>query len=60
MKAKLRPATLFADAPLAEIEGPLRVLRQAEEWPGDKTRRAAISNFGFGGSNCALLFGRAA
>ena len=30
---------------------PFRVITKAEEWPGDKIRRANVSSFGFGGTN---------
>ena len=30
---------------------PFRVITKAEEWPGDKIRRANVSAFGFGGTN---------
>ena len=49
-------ALLFAaEEPLDEIAGPLRLLMTAEPWPSDGPRRAAISNFGFGGNNAHLL-----
>ncbi|GAA3978195.1 type I polyketide synthase [Streptomyces marokkonensis] len=54
MRAGLRPATLGADRPLAGLEGtPLRVLSEPEPWPG--CRRAAVSAFGFGGTNAHLV-----
>ncbi|WP_217145719.1 type I polyketide synthase [Streptomyces sp. AC627_RSS907] len=54
MRAGIRPATLGADRPLADLEGtPLRVLSEPEPWPG--TRRAAVSAFGFGGTNAHLI-----
>ncbi|WP_251075808.1 beta-ketoacyl synthase N-terminal-like domain-containing protein [Streptomyces sp. ISL-12] len=52
--AGVRPPTLHADAPLDVFAGtPLRLLREAEEWPGP--RRAAVSAFGFGGANAHLV-----
>jgi acyl transferase domain-containing protein/3-hydroxymyristoyl/3-hydroxydecanoyl-(acyl carrier protein) dehydratase len=57
MEAGERPATLGADEPLDELhDGPLRLIRATEPWPCDGPRRAAISNFGFGGNNAHLLF----
>ncbi|MDT0609142.1 polyketide synthase [Streptomyces lancefieldiae] len=54
MRAGVRPATLGADRPLADLEDtPLRVLSEPEAWPG--TRRAAVSAFGFGGTNAHLI-----
>ncbi|MFH9821317.1 beta-ketoacyl synthase N-terminal-like domain-containing protein [Streptomyces sp. NPDC017230] len=54
MRAGIRPATLGADRPLDALEGtPLRVLSEPEPWPG--TRRAAVSAFGFGGTNAHLV-----
>lgn len=54
MRAGLRPATLAAEEPLSELHGtPLRVLGESEEWPGP--RRAAVSAFGFGGTNAHLI-----
>jgi PfaB family protein len=56
MKAKIRPATLHVEAPLPELaNGPIRLLHAAEPWPSDGPRRAAISNFGFGGNNAHLI-----
>ncbi|WP_411100682.1 beta-ketoacyl synthase N-terminal-like domain-containing protein [Streptomyces sp. x-45] len=54
MRAGIRPATLGADRPLADLEGtPLRVLSEPEPWQG--LRRAAVSAFGFGGTNAHLI-----
>ena len=54
MRAGVRPATLGADDPIAELDGtPLRLLAEPEDWPGP--RRAAISAFGFGGTNAHLI-----
>ncbi|KAH8201465.1 hypothetical protein TruAng_004389 [Truncatella angustata] len=41
----------------SDIEGRdrLKVLTESAPWPSDATRRVCISNFGFGGSNAALL-----
>ncbi|MEU0302625.1 beta-ketoacyl synthase N-terminal-like domain-containing protein [Streptomyces sp. NPDC006175] len=54
MRAGVRPATLGADRPLDALAGtPLRVLTAPEEWTGP--RRAAVSAFGFGGTNAHLV-----
>ncbi|MFE9057032.1 beta-ketoacyl synthase N-terminal-like domain-containing protein [Streptomyces mutabilis] len=54
MRAGIRPATLGADRPLGDLEGtPLRVLSEPEPWQG--LRRAAVSAFGFGGTNAHLI-----
>jgi acyl transferase domain-containing protein/3-hydroxymyristoyl/3-hydroxydecanoyl-(acyl carrier protein) dehydratase len=44
------------DDPLDAIdELGFRLLREAEPWPSEGPRRAAISNFGFGGNNAHLI-----
>jgi acyl transferase domain-containing protein/3-hydroxymyristoyl/3-hydroxydecanoyl-(acyl carrier protein) dehydratase len=54
MRAGIRPATLGADRPLDGLDGtPLRVLGEPEPWQGP--RRAAVSAFGFGGTNAHLI-----
>ncbi|MER5553625.1 beta-ketoacyl synthase N-terminal-like domain-containing protein [Streptomyces sp. NPDC002793] len=54
MRAGIRPATLAAEEPLTALHGTrLRVLSDAEPWPG--RRRAAVSAFGFGGTNAHLI-----
>ncbi|MDQ0792390.1 polyketide synthase [Streptomyces sp. B1I3] len=54
MRSGIRPATLGAEDPLAELRGtPLRVLTAPEPWSGP--RRAALSAFGFGGTNAHLI-----
>ncbi|MFB7555109.1 beta-ketoacyl synthase N-terminal-like domain-containing protein [Streptomyces brevispora] len=54
MRAGVRPATLGAQRPLDVLAGtPLRVLTASEEWAGP--RRAAVSAFGFGGTNAHLI-----
>ncbi|MFE0368450.1 beta-ketoacyl synthase N-terminal-like domain-containing protein [Streptomyces tendae] len=54
MRSGVRPATLGARRPLDALSGtPLRVLDTAEQWAGP--RRAAVSAFGFGGTNAHLL-----
>ncbi|WP_432160114.1 beta-ketoacyl synthase N-terminal-like domain-containing protein [Streptomyces sp. NRRL F-5630] len=52
--AGVRPASLGTERPIAELDGtPLRVLTSPEPWPGP--RRAAVSAFGFGGTNAHLI-----
>ena len=54
MRARVRPRSLGADAPLGALDGTsLRLLAEAEDWPGP--RRAAVSAFGFGGANAHLV-----
>src|SRR5207249_4143918 len=49
------PPTLHAEAPLEALTGaPLRLVTEPEPWTV-RPRRAAISNFGFGGNNAHLL-----
>lgn len=50
----VRPATPGSGRPLELLSGtPLRVLTEPEEWTG--ARRAAVSAFGFGGTNAHLV-----
>ncbi|MFD4700799.1 beta-ketoacyl synthase N-terminal-like domain-containing protein [Streptomyces niveus] len=54
LRAGVRPATLGAELPLDALAGtPLRVLTAPEPWSG--RRRAAVSAFGFGGTNAHLV-----
>ncbi|MFJ8751508.1 beta-ketoacyl synthase N-terminal-like domain-containing protein [Streptomyces sp. NPDC102441] len=54
LRSGIRPATLGAGQPLEALAGtPLRVLTSPEEWAGP--RRAAVSAFGFGGTNAHLV-----
>ncbi|MFF2060433.1 beta-ketoacyl synthase N-terminal-like domain-containing protein [Streptomyces sp. NPDC058200] len=54
LRAGVRPATLGAERPLEGLAGtPLRVLTAPEPWSGP--RRAAVSAFGFGGTNAHLV-----
>ncbi|MGB0589602.1 MAG: beta-ketoacyl synthase N-terminal-like domain-containing protein [Myxococcota bacterium] len=51
-----RPASLHVEGPVALPAGsPLRVLTEAEAWPSEGPRVAAVSNFGFGGNNAHLV-----
>ncbi len=55
-EAGRRPPTLHADAPLdALAASPFRLVAEAEPWPADRPRVAAVSAFGFGGNNAHLL-----
>ncbi|MET8569202.1 beta-ketoacyl synthase N-terminal-like domain-containing protein [Streptomyces sp. NPDC004783] len=54
LRAGVRPATLGAERPLEALaDTPLRVLNAPEPWSGP--RRAAVSAFGFGGTNAHLV-----
>jgi acyl transferase domain-containing protein/3-hydroxymyristoyl/3-hydroxydecanoyl-(acyl carrier protein) dehydratase len=54
MRAGLRPPSLSANDPITALDGtPLRLLAEQEDWPGP--RRAAVSAFGFGGTNAHLI-----
>ncbi|WUT00973.1 acyltransferase domain-containing protein [Streptomyces sp. NBC_00708] len=54
LRAGVRPATLGGRRPLDALSGtPLRVLAEPEEWTG--ARRAAVSAFGFGGTNAHVI-----
>ncbi|WP_373069481.1 beta-ketoacyl synthase N-terminal-like domain-containing protein [Gemmatimonas sp.] len=59
MRHQVRPPTRTAEAPIDELaDGMFRLLRDAEPWEapaGGAPRRAAISNFGFGGNNAHLI-----
>lgn len=53
-RAGVRPPSLAADDPIEELRtGPLRLLTALEPWPGP--HRAAVSAFGFGGTNAHLI-----
>jgi acyl transferase domain-containing protein len=56
MRDKIRPPTRNADAPIDELaDGMFRLLGDEERWESSGPRRAAISNFGFGGNNAHLI-----
>ena len=56
MRHGVRPPNRLVDAPTAALHGtPFRLLQQAEAWPDDTPRIAAISAFGFGGNNAHLI-----
>ncbi|HEY6911932.1 MAG TPA: SDR family NAD(P)-dependent oxidoreductase [Myxococcales bacterium] len=46
------PPHTNAQRPHPEMEGALRMLREAENWPSSFPLRAGVSSFGFGGINC--------
>ncbi|MFT3926479.1 MAG: beta-ketoacyl synthase N-terminal-like domain-containing protein [Myxococcales bacterium] len=55
-KHEVRPATLHAEVPCAELgDRAFRLLHEEEPWTCAGIRRAAISNFGFGGNNAHLV-----
>ena len=50
------PPSRFVDAPIAALAASsFHLLQQAEPWPADAPRIAAISAFGFGGNNAHLI-----
>ena len=59
LREKIRPPSRTADSPIDELsDGMFRLLGAAEPWETPATgapRRAAISNFGFGGNNAHLI-----
>lgn len=56
MRHAVRPPTLHVEVPNAELaDGAFRVIHEAEAWPSEGPRRAAISNFGFGGNNAHIV-----
>ncbi len=56
MRHKVRPPTLNAEVPNEElVDGTFRLLLDEEPWTSEGPRRAAISNFGFGGNNAHLV-----
>ena len=60
MKHGVLPPTANFEQPSSKIDlsaSPFRVLKKAEQWPANNNqpRRAAISGFGFGGTNAHIL-----
>ena len=59
LREKVLPPTRTAEAPIDELgDGMFRLLREAESWEAPANgapRRAAVSNFGFGGNNAHLI-----
>ncbi len=56
MQHGIRPPTLNTEQPTATLNNSaFRLLQEAEHWPDDVPRIAAINNFGFGGNNAHLI-----
>lgn len=55
-KHGVRPKTLHVETPMESIKGsPFRLLHESEPWKTEGVKRAAISNFGFGGNNAHII-----
>ncbi|WTO09386.1 SDR family NAD(P)-dependent oxidoreductase [Micromonospora sp. NBC_00617] len=59
MRYGVMPRTLHADEPTPHVawdSGGVTLLREARDWPAtDGVRRAAVSSFGFGGTNAHVV-----
>ncbi|RRR73545.1 MAG: PfaB family protein [Candidatus Viridilinea halotolerans] len=55
------PPTIGIETPLASPSGavgPQQIVRSAQPWPSSHPNQAAVSAFGFGGTNAHLVLGR--
>lgn len=63
LKHSVMPRTLHADLPSSKIEwsaGAVSLIHEARPWPETESpRRAAVSSFGFSGTNCHMILEQA-